>query len=158
MSEIFILIREFLFICPQKWLMEATNLCPQLILEVLCTTFFMGQVDCLRDKTQTLSIFVFRLYQMDEPSGVCLEDPNTKAWMPVGLGFGYFWLFVFILGFWYVHIFVFLAWKGYLQGFWIFRKGTRMVYLWSLSTGISWDLFVEIFTKVFVTKGRVFSP
>jgi hypothetical protein len=35
--------------------------------------------DSLRDKLQTLPIFVFILYQMDKPSGICIVSPNTKA-------------------------------------------------------------------------------
>jgi hypothetical protein len=35
--------------------------------------------DSLRDKLQTLPIFVFILYQMDKPSGICVVSPNTKA-------------------------------------------------------------------------------
>jgi hypothetical protein len=33
----------------------------------------------LRDKLQTLSIFIFILYQMDKPSGICIVSLNTKA-------------------------------------------------------------------------------
>jgi hypothetical protein len=36
-------------------------------------------IDSLRDKLQTLPIFVFILYQMDKPSGICIVIPNTKA-------------------------------------------------------------------------------
>jgi hypothetical protein len=35
--------------------------------------------DSLRDKLQTLPIFVFILHQMDKPSGICIVGPNTKA-------------------------------------------------------------------------------
>jgi hypothetical protein len=35
--------------------------------------------DSLRDKLQTLPIFIFILYQMDKPSGICIVSPNTKA-------------------------------------------------------------------------------
>jgi hypothetical protein len=35
--------------------------------------------DSLRDKLQTLPIFMFILYQMDKPSGICIVSPNTKA-------------------------------------------------------------------------------
>jgi hypothetical protein len=35
--------------------------------------------DSLRDKLQTLPIFMFILYQMDKPSGICTVSPNTKA-------------------------------------------------------------------------------
>jgi hypothetical protein len=35
--------------------------------------------DSLREKLQTLPIFVFILYQMDKPSGICIVSPNTKA-------------------------------------------------------------------------------
>jgi hypothetical protein len=35
--------------------------------------------DGLRDKLQALPIFVFILYQMDKPSGICIVSPNTKA-------------------------------------------------------------------------------
>jgi hypothetical protein len=35
--------------------------------------------DSLRDKLQTLPIFVFILYQMDKPSGIYIVSPNTKA-------------------------------------------------------------------------------
>jgi hypothetical protein len=35
--------------------------------------------DGLRDKLQTLPIFVFILYQMDKPSDICTVSPNTKA-------------------------------------------------------------------------------
>jgi hypothetical protein len=35
--------------------------------------------DSLRDKLQTLPIFVFILYQMDKPSGICIVSSNTKA-------------------------------------------------------------------------------
>jgi hypothetical protein len=35
--------------------------------------------DSLRDKLQTLLIFMFILYQMDKPSGICIVSPNTKA-------------------------------------------------------------------------------
>ena len=35
--------------------------------------------DSLRDKLQTLPIFVFILYQMDKPSGICIMSSNTKA-------------------------------------------------------------------------------
>jgi hypothetical protein len=36
-------------------------------------------IDSLSDKLQTLPIFVFILYQMDKPSGICIVSPNTKA-------------------------------------------------------------------------------
>jgi hypothetical protein len=36
-------------------------------------------IDSLREKLQTLPIFVFILYQMDKPSGICIMSPNTKA-------------------------------------------------------------------------------
>jgi hypothetical protein len=35
--------------------------------------------DSLWDKLQTLPIFVFILYQMDKPSGICIVSPNTKT-------------------------------------------------------------------------------
>jgi hypothetical protein len=35
--------------------------------------------DSLRDKLQTLPIFVFILYQMDKPSGICIVSPNTQT-------------------------------------------------------------------------------
>jgi hypothetical protein len=35
--------------------------------------------DSLRDKLQTLPIFMFILYQMDKLSGICIVSPNTKA-------------------------------------------------------------------------------
>jgi hypothetical protein len=35
--------------------------------------------DSLRDKLQTLPIFMFILYQMDKPSGIYIVSPNTKA-------------------------------------------------------------------------------
>jgi hypothetical protein len=35
--------------------------------------------DSLRDKLQTLPIFMFILYQMDKSSGICIVSPNTKA-------------------------------------------------------------------------------
>jgi hypothetical protein len=35
--------------------------------------------DSLRDKLQTLPIFVFILHQMDKLSGICIVSPNTKA-------------------------------------------------------------------------------
>jgi hypothetical protein len=35
--------------------------------------------DSLRDKLQTLPIFVFILYQMDKSSGICIVSPNTKT-------------------------------------------------------------------------------
>jgi hypothetical protein len=35
--------------------------------------------DSLRDKLQTLPIFMFILYQMDKPSGICIVSPNTKV-------------------------------------------------------------------------------
>jgi fatty acid desaturase len=35
--------------------------------------------DSLRDKLQTLPIFMFILYQMDKLSGICVVSPNTKA-------------------------------------------------------------------------------
>jgi hypothetical protein len=35
--------------------------------------------DSLRDKLQTLPIFMFILYQMDKTSGICIVSPNTKA-------------------------------------------------------------------------------
>jgi hypothetical protein len=42
-------------------------------------TFVIGQTDSLRDKLQTLPIFMFILYQMDKLSGICIVSPNTKA-------------------------------------------------------------------------------
>jgi hypothetical protein len=41
--------------------------------------FHHWATNSLRDKLQTLSIFVFILYQMDKPSGICIVSPNTKA-------------------------------------------------------------------------------
>jgi hypothetical protein len=38
-------------------------------------------IDSLRDKLQTLPIFVLILYQMDKPSGICIMSPNTKAYV-----------------------------------------------------------------------------
>jgi hypothetical protein len=59
--------------------------------------------DSLRDKLQTLPIFVFILYQMDKPSGICIVSPNTKALalhVRVVLALNFFILifFCFVLG------------------------------------------------------------
>jgi hypothetical protein len=58
--------------------------------------------DSLRDKLQTLPIFVFILYQMDKPSGICIVSPNTKALalhFRVVLALNSFILIIFVL-FW----------------------------------------------------------
>jgi hypothetical protein len=39
----------------------------------------LGDTDSLRDKLQTLSIFIFILDQIDKPSGVRIMGPNTLA-------------------------------------------------------------------------------
>jgi hypothetical protein len=43
------------------------------------SNFHHWATDSLRDKLQTLSIFVFILYQMDKPSGICIVSPNIKS-------------------------------------------------------------------------------
>ena len=58
------------FARPIPWLApRATNM----------SNFRHWATDGLRDKLQTLPIFVFILYQMDKPSGICIVSPNTKA-------------------------------------------------------------------------------
>jgi hypothetical protein len=42
------------------------------------SNFHHWATDSLRDKLQTLSIFVFILYQMDKLSGIYIVSPNTK--------------------------------------------------------------------------------
>jgi hypothetical protein len=55
----------------------------------------LGSTDSLRDKLQTLHIFIFILYQMDKPSGICVMSPNTKA---IAFTFAWFWSFWFLHG------------------------------------------------------------
>jgi hypothetical protein len=43
------------------------------------SNFHHRATDSLRDKLQTLPIFMFILYQMDEPSGICIVSPNIKT-------------------------------------------------------------------------------
>jgi hypothetical protein len=43
------------------------------------SNFHHWATDSLRDKLQTLPIFVFILYQMDKPSDISIVSPNTKA-------------------------------------------------------------------------------
>jgi hypothetical protein len=49
----------------------------------------LGNTDSLRDKPQTLSIFIFILDQIDKPSGICIMSPNTKA---IAFASAWFWL------------------------------------------------------------------
>jgi hypothetical protein len=48
----------------------------------------LGDTDSLRDKLQTLSIFIFILDQMDKPSGICIMSTNTKA---IAFNSAWFW-------------------------------------------------------------------
>jgi hypothetical protein len=45
----------------------------------IMSNFHHWATDSLRDKLQTLPIFVFILYQMDKSSDICIVSPNTKA-------------------------------------------------------------------------------
>jgi hypothetical protein len=45
----------------------------------IMSNFRHWATNSLRDKLQILPIFVFILYQMDKPSGICIVSPNTKA-------------------------------------------------------------------------------
>jgi hypothetical protein len=59
--------------------------------------------DSLRDKLQTLPIFMYILYQMDKPSGICILSPNTKALalhsrVVLALKSFHFSFFYFVLG------------------------------------------------------------
>jgi hypothetical protein len=79
------------FARPILWLVpRATNM----------SNFRHWATDSLRDKLQTLPIFMFILYQMDKPSGICIMSPNTKALAlhsHVVLALNSFILFIFIL-------------------------------------------------------------
>jgi hypothetical protein len=88
--------------------------------------------DGLRDKLQTLSIFVFILYQMDKPSGICIVSPkHQSSRLTLSRGFALnsfillFFLFCFkarcvcvVLDFWMHFIY-----KCVIGVFWILCRG-----------------------------------
>jgi hypothetical protein len=62
------------------------------------SNFYHWATDSLRDKLQTLPIFVFILYQMDKLSGIYIVSPNTKAlalYSRVVLALNYFIILLF---------------------------------------------------------------
>jgi hypothetical protein len=54
--------------------------------------------DSLRDKLQTLPIFMFILYQMDKPGGICIVSPNKYNRVVLALNSFILLSFYFVLG------------------------------------------------------------
>jgi hypothetical protein len=91
----------------------------------MMSSFPHWATDSLRDKLQTLSIFIFILDQMDKPSGICIMSPNTKA---IAFNSAWFWPLLISLYFWVWGLFRSLS--IIIIYFWIFRLLRPLFYFW----------------------------